>query len=110
MALAQFAHIPVFAALADPMRRGILITLAESSPKTATQLSANFPITRQGVLKHLRILQEAGLIAVQRQGREVRFELKTEPLSEVDAFVKAVEAKWDARLLRLKAFVESGKV
>jgi DNA-binding transcriptional ArsR family regulator len=97
---------PIFAALADPVRRSLLLNLAEHSPKTATQLARDYPITRQGVLKHLHILEDAGLVAVQQRGREKRYSLTPEPLGELDQFVKEIEARLDERLLRLKAFIE----
>lgn len=98
---------PVFAALADPMRRKLLVNLAEHSPKTATRLAEEYPITRQGILKHLNILEEAGLVAVQQVGREKRYSLTPEPLDELDVFVKAISARWDKRLSRLKALLET---
>jgi DNA-binding transcriptional ArsR family regulator len=101
---------PVFAALADPMRRNLLVNLAENSPKTATQLAAEYPITRQGILKHLRILEEAGLVAVHQRGREKRYSLTPDPLVELDQWIKELNAKWDARLFRLKAFVEKAVI
>lgn len=98
---------PIFAALADPMRRSLLVNLAEHSPRTATQLKLDYEITRQGILKHLQILEEAGLVTVRQQGREKQYSLRPEPLREVDEWIKALGDKWDERLLRLKAFVES---
>ena len=74
----------LFAALADPIRRGLLVNLAEHSPKTATQLAEDYPITRQGILKHLTILESAGLVAVHQLGREKRYTLTPEPLEELD--------------------------
>jgi DNA-binding transcriptional ArsR family regulator len=100
-------NAPVFAALADPTRRSLLVNLAEHSPKTATQLAEEYPITRQGILKHLHILEEAGLVAVHQEGREKRYTLTPEPLSELDEWIKEISAKWDERLLRLKNFLES---
>ncbi|KAB8145823.1 winged helix-turn-helix transcriptional regulator [Chloroflexia bacterium SDU3-3] len=96
----------VFEALADPMRRRLLLNLAEYSPKTATQLAQEYPITRQGILKHLTVLEHAGLVAVHQAGREKRYTLTPEPLGELERWVSAVGATWDARLLRLKAWVE----
>lgn len=96
----------IFTALADPTRRQLLTNLAERSPRTATQLAAEYPITRQGILKHLQVLEEAGLVAVQQQGREKRYTLTPEPLLELDRWAKEISAKWDARLLRLKAYLE----
>jgi DNA-binding transcriptional ArsR family regulator len=98
---------PIFAALADPIRRSLLLNLAENSPKTATQLAEEYPITRQGILKHLHILGAAGLVAVHQRGREKRYTLTPEPLSDLDQFIKEIGAKWDERLLRLKAFLEA---
>ena len=96
----------VFDALADPMRRSLLVNLAEYSPKTATQLAQEYPITRQGILKHLTILEAAGLVAVHQEGREKRFTLTPEPLGELEQWVKEIGAKWDERLMRLKVWLE----
>jgi DNA-binding transcriptional ArsR family regulator len=97
----------IFTALADPVRRDLVTNLAENSPRTATQLAAEYPITRQGILKHLHILEDVGLVAVHQQGREKRYTLTPAPLGELDQWIKDIGAKWDARLLRLKLFVES---
>lgn len=96
----------LFAALADPTRRQLLSTLAENSPKTATQLAEVFPITRQGVLKHLDILETAGLVQIQPIGREKRYSLAPDPLHDVSAWIESLGSKWDERLKRLKALVE----
>jgi DNA-binding transcriptional ArsR family regulator len=98
---------PVFAALADPVRRSLLANLAENSPRTATQLAQDYPITRQGILKHLNILQEAGLVAVRQQGREKRYSFTPEPLGELEQWLKDINNRWDSRLLRLKIMIES---
>jgi DNA-binding transcriptional ArsR family regulator len=98
----------IFTALADPMRRKLLVNLAENSPKTATQLAKEYPrITRQGILKHLNILEDAGLVAAHRKGREKRYTLTPEPLGELEQWIKEIGAKWDERLLRLKTFLEN---
>ena len=47
---------PIFSALAAPLRRDLLLNLAQNSPRTATELAEEHPITRQGILKHLNIL------------------------------------------------------
>lgn len=96
----------VFVALADPMRRSLLVNLAEYSPKTATQLAQEYPITRQGILKHLTVLEDAGLVAVYQQGREKRYSLTPEPLDELERWVNEISAKWDERLARLKLWLE----
>ena len=98
---------PIFHALADPMRRNLLVNLAEHSPKTATQLAEEFPITRQGILKHLNILEDAGLVAVHQIGREKRYALTPEPLNELESWLKKLNSKWDERLFRLKSMLEN---
>ena len=97
----------LFAALADPIRRGLLVNLAEHSPRTATQLAQEYPITRQGILKHLTILEDAGLVAVHQAGREKRYTLTPEPLGELEQWIEDIGAKWDERLLRLKTWLEN---
>ena len=88
----------------------MLVDLAEHSPRTATQLAAEYPITRQGILKHLHILEEAGLVTVYQRGREKRYTLTPEPLTELEQWIKEIGARWDERLLRLKNFIESEEV
>jgi DNA-binding transcriptional ArsR family regulator len=97
----------LFAALADSTRRQIVMTLAENSPKTATQLAEEFPITRQGIVKHLDLLAQAGLVHAQTQGREKRYWLAPEALNRVSSWIDGVGTKWEERLQRLKNFVES---
>lgn len=101
---------PVFTALADPTRRRLLFTLAERSPKTATQLAEEFPITRQGIIKHLNLLARAGLVQVQPRGRERRYVFRPEPLHSVSDWIEAIGAKWDERLQRLKELVENDEL
>jgi ArsR family transcriptional regulator, cadmium/lead-responsive transcriptional repressor len=93
---------PVFAALADPTRRHLVRQLAETGAATATELSAELPMTRQAVSKHLAQLEEAGLVAATRAGREVRYRLTTPRLDEAMAWMAAVGARWDERLAALQ--------
>jgi DNA-binding transcriptional ArsR family regulator len=95
----------VFVALADPTRRQLLERLA-TGPTTATGLSHRFPITRQAVVKHLGMLAEAGMVAKERHGREVRYHLEGAPLGEASAWLATLSARWEQRLLRLKRYVE----
>ena len=96
----------LFTALADPLRRNLLVNLAENSPRTATQLAREYPITRQGILKHLTVLEAAGLVSVYQEGREKRYSLTPEPLGELEQWIQELGAKWDERLLRLKTMLE----
>ena len=82
----------VFGALADPTRRSMIDALLRDGVTSAPALTAELPITRQAVAKHLATLDEAGLIErVPGAGREVRYRLAE---------------GWDRRLLRLKRLVE----
>src|SRR5215216_3401451 len=99
----------IFAALADPIRRKLLVKLAETSPKTASQLAQEYPITRQGILKHLTVLEAAGLVAVHQEGRDKRYTLTPEPLSELEQWINDLSVIWDERLLRLKTWLEQGQ-
>lgn len=97
----------VFSALADSTRRRLLVNLAENSPKTATQLAEEFPITRPGIIKHLNLLAQAGLVQTQIRGREKRYSFTPDPLQSVSEWIEAIGAKWDERLQRLKDLVEN---
>jgi DNA-binding transcriptional ArsR family regulator len=90
----------VFDALADPMRRRLLATIAQR-PATATELASELPITRQAVAKHLGSLSQAGLLARERSGRDVRYRVTPAPLSGAASWMAAVGGQWDQRLSRL---------
>jgi DNA-binding transcriptional ArsR family regulator len=95
----------VFVALADPTRRQLLERLAKG-PTTATGIAVKFPVTRQAVVKHLGALENAGMVAKERHGREVRYRLESAPLGEATAWLTSLSARWEQRLLRLKRYVE----
>ncbi|QGQ98705.1 ArsR family transcriptional regulator [Paenibacillus psychroresistens] len=97
----------IFNALGDPLRRKLMETLAENSPRTATQLAEIYPITRQGILKHLNVLQNSGLVTVQQQGREKRYNITPKPLGELEQWVHNIGEKSEQRLLRLKEMLEN---
>jgi len=92
----------VFAALGDPTRREVLLRVADG-PSTASQIALEMPISRQAVSKHLVALDEAGLVERTISGREVRYSLRSEPLSDVVGWVKEVGSAWDRRLAKLKS-------
>jgi DNA-binding transcriptional ArsR family regulator len=90
----------VFGALAEPMRRQLLATIAQH-PATATELASELPISRQAVTKHLNSLSEAGLLERQRSGRDIRYRLSPAPLTEAMSWMAQVGGQWDERLSRL---------
>jgi DNA-binding transcriptional ArsR family regulator len=94
-----------FAALGNPTRRQLVAWLA-ARPATATELASRLPVTRQAVVKHLGILQDARLVAKQRDGREVRYRLDAQRLEAAAAWIATVTARWETRLARLKQHLE----
>jgi DNA-binding transcriptional ArsR family regulator len=97
----------LWAALGDPMRLRVLDLLLERGEATASGLAEALPITRQGVAKHLAVLERAGLVAARRAGREVRFALREERLDQARRQMARVAARWDDRLVAIKAMAEA---
>ncbi|HEX4109961.1 MAG TPA: metalloregulator ArsR/SmtB family transcription factor [Solirubrobacteraceae bacterium] len=99
---------PVFAALADPTRRGMIDTLLREGSTSVPTLTSALPISRQAVAKHLAALDHAGLIErAPGAGREVRYQLRPGALGPATAWLTEAEAAWDDRLARLKRAVET---
>ena len=95
----------VFAALADPTRRRVLRLVAERGPTSATLLEPELPVTRQAIVKHLAVLNRAGLISGKRAGQEVRYGLVPGALDEVSDWIAEIGSRWDERLARLRQVV-----
>ena len=98
----------VLRALADPSRRTILETLSRG-PVTAGELAAMFPIAREGVSRHLRVLREAGLVEVRAEAQSRVYSLRAEPLAEVDAWLGPYRALWTQRMDALHTEIARGK-
>jgi DNA-binding transcriptional ArsR family regulator len=96
----------VFAALADPTRWRLLGMLAQRGEGTATTLAAELPVTRPAVIKHLGVLDRAGLVTHRRAGREVRYRVEPARLDETARRIADLAAAWDGRLAALKALAE----
>jgi DNA-binding transcriptional ArsR family regulator len=97
----------VFAALADPTRREVLGLLGVEGERTATALAERLPITRQAIVKHLAVLDEAGLVAGHRVGREVRYAVRPEALVATARWMAALANDWDRRLAAIKRMAEA---
>jgi DNA-binding transcriptional ArsR family regulator len=93
----------LFAALADPTRRVIVERLLTKGPTTATLLAASTPLTRQAVLKHLQVLEGAGLVAHERSGRQVLYRVTPQPLATAVGWIVDTAGQWDRRLDRLRS-------
>ncbi len=98
---------PIFAALGDTTRLGLLSRLADGESRSIAGLSTGSPLTRQAITKHLIVLESAGLVSRIRSGRESRYALRPEPLAEARDYLQSVAAQWGDALERLRAFVEA---
>src|SRR4051812_48476953 len=97
----------VFRALADPTRRALLDELFRSDGQTLGALESRFAMTRFGVMKHLRLLEEAGLVVTRRHGREKHHFLNPVPIRLIhDRWVSKYAEPWAAGLAGLKSDLE----
>ena len=100
----------VFKALADPTRRSLLDELFEQDGQTLSALESRLPMTRFGVMKHLKVLEEAGLVVSRRRGREKLHFLNPVPIRLVhDRWVSKYSGPWAAALSDLKQTLEGEK-
>lgn len=99
---------PVWKALSDPTRRAILDFLRPSS-RTTTEIVNAFPhLTRFGVMKHLDVLREAGLVVTREEGRQRVNSLNVVPIRQIyERWVGKFEELWSSHLLRLKEHAEA---
>ena len=97
----------VIAALADPMRRQLLDLLATQGEATATRLAERLPVSRQAVVKHLAVLDAAGLVSGRRVGREVRYAVRAAALDATARWMAALASDWDRRLANIKRVAET---
>jgi DNA-binding transcriptional ArsR family regulator len=96
----------IFAALGDATRLALLATLVGGSSRSISQLAQGSRLTRQAISKHLRVLEQVGIVASQRVGRESRYQLRPEPLNEAQAYLARVSEQWGQALERLRSFID----
>jgi DNA-binding transcriptional ArsR family regulator len=97
----------VFAALGDPTRRAILARLEREETATISALAEPLPIKLPAVMKHLDVLQHAGLITRAKHGRTVDIRLAPEPLQDAADWLRRYERFWSPKLDRLAAHAEA---
>ena len=95
----------VFQAIADPTRREILNMLAHQSLNVNT-VSEHFNVSRTAIYKHLKLLEECGMLSIQQKGRERFCESKLEKLEEVSDWVGQYREMWTARLDSLETYLD----
>lgn len=97
----------MFKALADPTRRDLLDALYADDGQTLTALEARVPMSRFGVMKHLRVLEEAGLVVARKRGREKLHFLNPVPIRLIqDRWVSKYAEPWASALAELKTQLE----
>jgi DNA-binding transcriptional ArsR family regulator len=99
----------VLTALADPTRRRLLELLAARGEATATALAEPLPVSRQAVVKHLAVLDAAGLVSATRAGREVRYAVRPAALDATARWMASLAADWDRRLANIKRVAEAAE-
>ena len=93
-----------FAALMDPSRRAILARLERAGTATVSELASPFAIKLPAIMKHLDVLDQAGLITRSKLGRTVTVRLNAEPMREAMAWLRRYERFWSTSLDRLAAY------
>lgn len=94
-----------YTALAEPHRRQILDLLRDGE-RSVNDLVARLKLSQPGVSKHLKVLREAGLVAVRPEGKQRWYGLRPQPLSEVDEWLEPYRAYWSDRLNSLERHLE----
>lgn len=95
----------IYEALADPTRRRILDLLREQ-PRLVGELTELLEISQPGVSKHLRLLREVGLVRVRKDAQRRWYELRPEPLAELDAWLDSYRHLWEDRFDRLDQYLQ----
>jgi DNA-binding transcriptional ArsR family regulator len=98
-----------FAALSDATRRGILARLARQGETSVSDLAAPYKMSLPAVSKHLRVLEHAGLVARQKDGRVHRCRLRAEPMKDAAAWIEHYRQFWEAQLDSLARYLEDSE-
>ena len=96
---------PIFAALGDARRLSIINRLQEAPNQSVTDICQGFDLARQGVSRHLRVLEDAKIVQARRLGRETRYSLDIETLTAAKAYLTRAASQWDDALGRLETHI-----
>ena len=102
----QRSSAPLFAALGDKTRLRLVSRLCDDGPLSITRLTAGSKVTRQAITKHLRVMEQAGLVRSARRGRESVWRLDMQRLEDARRYLDLISKQWDDALGRLREFVE----
>lgn len=98
--------MPLFAALGDEIRLRLVVRLCEQGSASISRLTAGTGVTRQAVTKHLRVMQNSGLVHGTRRGRERIWQLNQQRLQDARRHLEVISRQWDDALASLRRFVE----
>ena len=104
--VALSASASVFAALGDETRLRLVSRLSNDGPMSITRLADGFAISRQAITKHLKVMEDAGLVRSAARGRESVWQLEEARLAAARRHLQTISVQWDETLGRLQAFVE----
>ncbi|WP_395374700.1 ArsR/SmtB family transcription factor [Marinicella sp. W31] len=96
----------VFAALGDATRLQLIQRLSTGESLSIKKLRHGLSISRQGVTKHIKVLEQAGILVRKRQGREQHFMILPKSIQQAEDYLSKVSQQWDDALQRLQDFVE----
>lgn len=96
----------MFGALGDTTRLAIISRLQDGSEQSVSNLCSGLTLTRQGVTRHLHVLEQAGIVHSQRVGRETRYQLQIAKLTEARDYLANASLQWDDALERLSKHIE----
>lgn len=99
----------VFKALADHHRRHLLDSLSQAEGQTLSELCAQLPMSRFGAMKHLRILEEVGLVTTRKVGREKLHYLNPAPIQDIAVWAEHYRQLWEERFDRLDGVLQELK-
>jgi DNA-binding transcriptional ArsR family regulator len=99
--------VTVFAGLADPTRLRIVELLSEHDELAAGEIAAHFDMTRAGVSRHLRGLEDAGFLAVRADAQRRLYRLNPEPFEEIDAWLARYRTLWTRKVASLRSRLEN---
>lgn len=97
---------PIFAALGDQTRLRLVLRLCNDGPMSIARLTVGADVTRQAITKHLRVMQQAGLVQSRRRGRKRIWRLEERSLKDARFYLEQISKQWDEALGRLRKFVE----
>lgn len=97
----------IFSALGDPTRLSLVAKLIDGKSHSITTLATDTHITRQAITKHLRVLENVGIVTSIKAGRESLYALDPKPLESVQEYLAIIANEWDKSLNNLKTFLEN---